>query len=45
MATEDDFFAGKPVACGLYEALKKELVRRKAEMLAWIDRAHQFAQR
>ena len=100
MATEEDFFAGKPVAWGLYEALKKELVWRypemevrvaktqlsffdrlmfgcvsftrvwrKAEMpahfltrwthhivlaspdeidselLAWIDRAHQFAQR
>ena len=92
MATEEDFFAGKPVEWGLYEALKKELVRRKAEMpahfltltlglpepvdspriavkcepypgrwthhivlsspdeidaelLAWIERAHQFAQR
>ena len=92
MATEEDFFAGKPVAWGLYEALKKELVWRypemevrvaktqvsffdrlmfgcvsftcepypgrwthhivlasadeiDAELLAWIDRAHQFAQR
>ena len=45
MATEEDFFAGKPVEWGLYEALKKELVWRKAELLAWIERAHQFAQR
>ena len=32
MATEEDFFAGKPVAWGLYEALKKELVWRYPEM-------------
>ena len=32
MATEEAFFAGKPVAWGLYEALKKELVWRYPEM-------------
>ena len=32
MATEEDFFAGDPVAWGLYEALKKELVWRYPEM-------------
>ena len=32
MATEEEFFSGKPVAWGLYEALKKELVWRYPEM-------------
>ena len=32
MATEEAFFAGDPVAWGLYEALKKELVWRYPEM-------------
>ncbi len=32
MATEEAFFAGNPVAWGLYEALKKELVWRYPEM-------------
>ena len=32
MATEEEFFAGKPVAWGLYEALKRELVWRYPEM-------------
>ena len=32
MATEEDFFAGKSVEWGLYEALKKELVWRYPEM-------------
>ena len=32
MATEEAFFAGKQVAWGLYEALKKELVWRYPEM-------------
>ena len=32
MATEEAFFSGKPVAWGLYEALKKELVWRYPEM-------------
>ena len=32
MATEEAFFSGKPMAWGLYEALKKELVWRYPEM-------------
>ncbi|MBQ5984161.1 MAG: hypothetical protein IJL56_04225 [Bacteroidales bacterium] len=32
MATEEAFFAGDPVAWGLYETLKKELVWRYPEM-------------
>ena len=58
MATEEDFFAGKPVdspriavKCEPYPGRWTHHIvlasadEIDAELLAWIDRAHQFAQR